>query len=206
MIKLGGGTDFWTTGRGKTPEIAFREAVDQAKYEHGHGGYSGTIAEKAGDGFVLLRVPAGIKPGKYAELVAQASHMDEDGQLTERKRIQVKPGMKCPKCKKGKIEMKPEEVKEWPASYGRPAGQTYKSGGGLTCAACGAKGFDLYSQSEGHGETAKYYTFKRVPVKLAPEVIAQLKRDGEVFNDKFGPAAAVQLKKNEWLFFGIASS
>lgn len=37
--------------------VVFRAAVERAKYEHGHGGYTGTIAEK--DTFVLFEPPKG---------------------------------------------------------------------------------------------------------------------------------------------------
>ncbi len=39
-------TDFFCSATGKSPEEAFRGAVDEAKWEHGHGGYTGTIAER----------------------------------------------------------------------------------------------------------------------------------------------------------------
>jgi hypothetical protein len=37
----------------------FRELVEEAQYMHGHGGYTGTFAEK--DGIVVLRPPSGQK-------------------------------------------------------------------------------------------------------------------------------------------------
>lgn len=43
----------------KTVNEAFTEVVESAQWEHGHGGYSGTIAEKSMDGFVLVEMPAG---------------------------------------------------------------------------------------------------------------------------------------------------
>ena len=42
-----GGTTFVTVGWGKDADDAFRNARDMAGYEFGHGGYSGTIAEKS---------------------------------------------------------------------------------------------------------------------------------------------------------------
>lgn len=41
-----GATTFMTTGRGNNPDHAFELATSEALYEHGHGGYTGTIAEK----------------------------------------------------------------------------------------------------------------------------------------------------------------
>lgn len=37
---------FMDVGRGKTVEKAFNQLVEDARYENGHGGYTGTIAEK----------------------------------------------------------------------------------------------------------------------------------------------------------------
>jgi hypothetical protein len=39
---------------GKDLRTAFNQAVAQAQYEYGHGGYTGTIAEKDGDGYVFM--------------------------------------------------------------------------------------------------------------------------------------------------------
>lgn len=41
-----GACDFISLSKGKTPTEAFISAVEYAQYEHGHGGYTGTIAEK----------------------------------------------------------------------------------------------------------------------------------------------------------------
>ena len=47
-----GGTTFITVGKGSTVQEAFMDAKHQAAYEHGHGGYTGTIAEKSS--FVMV--------------------------------------------------------------------------------------------------------------------------------------------------------
>lgn len=54
-----GATEFMITSRGETSTRAFKAAVDRAAYEHGHGGYTGTIAEKGE--FVEIRPPADRK-------------------------------------------------------------------------------------------------------------------------------------------------
>ena len=41
-----GAQEFQETGRAKTARGAFRSLVDDAQWECGHGGYTGTIAEK----------------------------------------------------------------------------------------------------------------------------------------------------------------
>ncbi len=55
-----GACDFQVTVKAKTAQEAFRKAVDDALYECGHGGYSGTIAEK--HEFVLAVPPRGKTP------------------------------------------------------------------------------------------------------------------------------------------------
>lgn len=50
-----GGETFMTRARGRTAREAFDRARDRAAYEHGHGGYTGTIAEK--QSFVMISIP-----------------------------------------------------------------------------------------------------------------------------------------------------
>ncbi|QLF83668.1 hypothetical protein SEA_REDWATTLEHOG_165 [Gordonia phage RedWattleHog] len=47
-----GATTFFHWEGGRSPEEAFTAARDQAKYDFGHAGYTGTIAEKSG--FVMI--------------------------------------------------------------------------------------------------------------------------------------------------------
>lgn len=42
-----GACEFEDIGFGRTAQEAFADAVRQARYEYGHGGYTGTIAEKS---------------------------------------------------------------------------------------------------------------------------------------------------------------
>lgn len=55
---------FFTTGEGKNATEAFSNAVHNAKYMHGHGGYTGTIAEK--HSFVEIDLPNGCDPREFA--------------------------------------------------------------------------------------------------------------------------------------------
>jgi len=59
-----GASEFGTRAKGKTAREAFKAAQDQAFYDHGHAGYSGTIAEK--NGFVIIAVPDGHDPIEFA--------------------------------------------------------------------------------------------------------------------------------------------
>lgn len=53
-----GACDFETRAKGKTAQEAFLAARQQAGYESGFGGYSGTIVEK--DDFRLIVLPDGM--------------------------------------------------------------------------------------------------------------------------------------------------
>jgi hypothetical protein len=63
-----GGTTFMTTMSATEPvDVAFARAVEQAAWEHGHGGYTGTIAEK--HGYVLFTIPSGLTTRDVMELL-----------------------------------------------------------------------------------------------------------------------------------------
>jgi hypothetical protein len=47
-----GGQTFSQAATGNTPADAFKNAVEQARYDYGHAGYTGTIAEK--DSFIMV--------------------------------------------------------------------------------------------------------------------------------------------------------
>jgi hypothetical protein len=60
-----GAQDFTSTAKGKTAQEAFNNATEQARYEYGHGGYSGTIAEK--HEFVMYVPKPGQTPGEMVD-------------------------------------------------------------------------------------------------------------------------------------------
>ena len=53
-----GATTFETVAEGRTAREAFSAARQQAEYEHGAGGYTGTIAEK--HSFTEVHLPAAV--------------------------------------------------------------------------------------------------------------------------------------------------
>ena len=67
-----GATNFFISRRGKTAQDAFLDAKDEAAYENGHGGYTGTIAEK--DSFVIIPVPEGRVPLEFARELARSDN------------------------------------------------------------------------------------------------------------------------------------
>jgi len=67
-----GAQTFEDLAKGETVKKAFRSAIEEAQYESGHGGYTGTIAEK--DRYVMVVSCATVK-----EAQELASKMIEDG-------------------------------------------------------------------------------------------------------------------------------
>lgn len=73
-----GASEFSTTARGKTAKDAFSAAVEEAQYENGHGGYTGTIAEKRG--FKMVTPKLGESPRE-----AVSRLMDDDSSFVQDK-------------------------------------------------------------------------------------------------------------------------
>ena len=72
-----GAESFVETGKGKTASEAFNYAVGQAQYEHGHGGYSGTLAEK--HDFVMISLPENENAQAYAyDLIEKGDERIDD--------------------------------------------------------------------------------------------------------------------------------
>jgi hypothetical protein len=59
-----GAQTFTHKAKGKTAKDAFQQAVSDARYEHGHGGYTGTLAEKSD--FVMIALPKDESAVDYA--------------------------------------------------------------------------------------------------------------------------------------------
>src|SRR5438309_831242 len=71
-----GASNFSDVATGKTAKEAFRNAVEEAQYDHGHAGYSGTIAEKGS--FVTISMPGAKLPTlreaeRYADSLIEAA-------------------------------------------------------------------------------------------------------------------------------------
>ena len=122
-----GASEYMNVGRGKTAQIAFDKVAANARHNHGHGGYSGTIAEK----YSMVEFPR--PKGMQAKTMVQA--------VKDMSRI----------------------------------------------------GFDDAGNAQTDKVQAKY-------PKLSIGAMF------EVYNDKWGPSLAIELKKGEYLFVGFASS
>lgn len=67
-----GAQQFVVTATGRDAREAFRRVTDEARYMNGHGGYTGTIAEK--DTFVMISLPTRTDPWKFAEMAFDAAY------------------------------------------------------------------------------------------------------------------------------------
>jgi len=87
-----GATNFTHTAKGKTPEAAFRKAVDEARSYYGNRGYTGSIAEKSS--FVLIKeAPKGPKRAyAYANKLIDACDPRIDDKWGPAGCIEVKKG------------------------------------------------------------------------------------------------------------------
>lgn len=65
-----GAATFTSIGRGATAKEAFRDAVESAAWYHGHGGYTGTIAEK--HEFTMIAPNPGETPEECAQRLIDA--------------------------------------------------------------------------------------------------------------------------------------
>jgi hypothetical protein len=70
------GAEYFThRATGKTADEAFKKATEQARYDHGHRGYTGTIAEK--DDFIMIPLPNSVKPGDFVSALMAADTLIE---------------------------------------------------------------------------------------------------------------------------------
>ena len=60
-----GAESFYQEANGKTAKEAFKTAYDEACYDYGHRGYTGTLAEK--DDFTVIKLPEGQEPYEYSQ-------------------------------------------------------------------------------------------------------------------------------------------
>jgi len=69
---------FMITATGVSARDAFNNAREEALWEHGHGGYTGSIAEK--DSYKLISLKEGCEPYEYAEELIE----NEDSRIDDK--------------------------------------------------------------------------------------------------------------------------
>lgn len=68
---------FCHVAEGDSSKEAFLNAVEEAKYWNGHGGYTGTIAEKTS--FGEIAVPEGLEPNDFVRLLEDPDEQKKRG-------------------------------------------------------------------------------------------------------------------------------
>jgi hypothetical protein len=178
-----GASTFITTAKGTTAQEAFDAAREEARYEHGHGGYTGTIAEKRT--YVMTRDDGGVLKARLTRAVdavreiiaeiAKGKPIYDLGVGTIARRAGMRVELHEPTLKH---MLKPEAMKA------------------------------LRDEARRLREMRS-----RCKARMSAEAIASLllEIEDERFDDKFGPAGCIDLtprkqRDKEFLFFGWASS
>ena len=91
---MGATTFFTMESREKHPDTAFAAAKKQAQYDHGHAGYTGTIAEKTS--FTIIKEAYQLPTGKPRMMLARQLINDSDPRIDDKWGpagcIEVEPG------------------------------------------------------------------------------------------------------------------
>ena len=74
-----GATTFYNVENAETANLAFEQAKSEALYYHGHGGYSGTIAEKTHYTIASSQPLTKCKARELAESLINTSYVDKWG-------------------------------------------------------------------------------------------------------------------------------
>lgn len=190
-----GATNFETQATGATMAEAFHSAVNDAHYWHGHGGYTGTIAEKPGA--VAFDVPLAELPHREAP----AQEWNRDSGKYETVMVAIRPEVRLVNAifwydenrgywdyKMNKyIETDPfsrEFVEPQVPNYVKPEdAEKYVN--------------DARNSYNGDKADAMFLAGKMG--------IATWKRLCETYRDKWGEAVAIKIADEEWLFLGMAS-
>lgn len=92
-----GASEFITKSCGQTAKEAFSRAVEKARYDYGHAGYTGTIAEK--NSFVVISVPHGENPRDFANKLLDSDDPRVDDKYGPAGCVELGPSHKVEKEK-----------------------------------------------------------------------------------------------------------
>lgn len=205
-----GADTFEIFGYGKTAREAFSAAREDAQYEHGHGGYTGTIAEK--DSYVRIDLNAEI-PRAITWLQEQRSHMTVAGQKKLRQKIDRLEKEASELYSQGwdLADTLRASIYELEHSLVRESGERYVNGQWVPT----AMGDSCRKRRQEIDEKIKILKAKRkVTLEQKANIVVDYlfgKNDRRI-DDKWGPAGCIQLDKvkgkrgiYKYLFFGWAS-
>lgn len=177
-----GASTFITTAKGKTAQEAFRAAREEALHEDGHGGYSGTIAEKSC--FVMIADDGRALRARLAraiEILREAGRAIRSGERVSADCVDLR--------RRADIAF---EIDGWAFERGSKA-QRLKL---------------LRDESRRLNELKARCKARMAPIDIADLLVTL--GDSRV-EEKFGPAGCIDLapkrkRDKQFLFFGWASS
>lgn len=170
-----GATNFETTATGKTAREAFLNAVNEAHYWHGHGGYTGTIAEKPG--FIEFAVPLAELPERKRPV--------EHYEATKGKVVVMEAECATTRLANAIYDYRFESDDEISVpSWVKPE-----------------KAEEYIKGRTEHRENTK----ADIDFFIAKMGMSKWKQMCEVYDDKWGEAVAIKTGEEEWLFCGMAS-
>lgn len=186
-----GATNFETTATGKTLAEAFRNAVDDARYWHGHGGYSGTIAEKPGA--TEFYVPLADLP----ERLYPQEQWDRETKSYETVLVAMSPIVRI------------ASAIYWYADYrGRWNAENMEY---VECDPF-TRDFDASRYREDYKpewierDRQRFYDDKEDAKFFVDKMGMRAWKDlCATYDDKWGNAVAIKMDNDEWLFMGLAS-
>ena len=172
-----GATNFETTATGKTAREAFLNAVNDAYYWNGHGGYTGTIAEKPG--FVEFAVP-------LAELPERKLEVDSYDPKVKGMVVTLVPEQAINRLSNAiyRYHWESEDKEISAPSWVKPEkAEEY-----------------IKEQTEFRQRTKADIDFF-----ISKMGLSKWKQMCETYDDKWGEAVAIKMSDDEWLFCGMAS-
>jgi len=189
-----GATSFFTTATGKTVREAYKSAVDDAYYWNGHGGYTGTIAEKSG--FIEFSVP-------LAELPTRDDERDE---VTRSGIVSVKINVSAETRLANAIYWYQSNRWSWSKDWSEQTEQdpftTPEDVEVMVPSWVRESDRDAYVATQRQREADSRADALFLATKMGRRA---WERMCEQFDRKWDEAVAIKMGDNEWLFCGIAS-
>ena len=74
-----GAQEFQIVATGSDPEQAFKDAIEQCLYTHGHSGYTGTIAEKDTYTMASLKLLSELEAQKLIQATINTTYFRKNG-------------------------------------------------------------------------------------------------------------------------------
>lgn len=194
-----GADTFTTRATGKTAGEAFRFAVEDARHEHGHGGYSGTLAEK--HEFVLIK--DALPPVEKPMVEAKRKLQEMKAKIVGLKQSRDKEACLKERSLQRKSQKLQEKINGINAELRQLLAKTH-SGEIETCERdLGYLQKDIERLKAQPDVANKKPTAEQAAFDLAHKMI---QASDPRIDDKWGPAGCIQYGPTEFLFFGWSCS